>query len=275
MKTSAKLVLVLLTISASYINAQLREFVIKELPKEEKTQVIARQTDEAIVTIHTIVKGLSFTSNTGGIVEQRGSDAEGKYLLFVKPEKQFITVKALGFKEENIRLTSIEPRGNYQFTLQEKIPEMEKGTGKLSIITNPSSADVSIDGIPAGKSPYNSPQITVGSKLIGLSLLGYRDTTLVINVEKDKNISRVINLLPQFDVVKYNYGITSIVPLGGLIGRAALEYTENSVIIKYDLNGAPDEDYEVSLVMKSKTDSKIEHTPKFISGDIGEGKFYG
>ncbi|MBU0560322.1 MAG: hypothetical protein KKG93_12210, partial [Bacteroidetes bacterium] len=32
---------------------------------------------------------------------------------------------------------------------------------------------------------------------------------------------------------------------------------------------------EVSLVMKSKTDSKIKHTPKFISGDIGEGKFYG
>ncbi|MFH2029513.1 MAG: hypothetical protein ABIJ40_02660 [Bacteroidota bacterium] len=54
-----------------------------------------------------------------------------------------------------------------------------------------------------------------------------------------------------------------------------MRITEKLVIIRYDLNGAPDEDYEVSLVMKSKTDSKIEHTPKFISGDIGEGKFYG
>ncbi len=53
------------------------------------------------------------------------------------------------------------------------------------------------------------------------------------------------------------------------------EVTGKQIVITYDLLGAADTEYDVTIMLKRRQVSVFEYTPKSIIGDFGQGKFSG
>jgi hypothetical protein len=53
------------------------------------------------------------------------------------------------------------------------------------------------------------------------------------------------------------------------------ELQGDNIVIYYDLDADPDEEYEVQVFLLRESDQSFKYVPKFVSGDVGEGKFAG
>lgn len=60
------------------------------------------------------------------------------------------------------------------------------GTGTLSVVTNPSGAQVFVDDVMRGLSPANLPGILAGQHTLRLEKSGYRNMTVPVNIEAGK-----------------------------------------------------------------------------------------
>jgi hypothetical protein len=50
---------------------------------------------------------------------------------------------------------------------------------------------------------------------------------------------------------------------------------DGDVVITYDLNGPPDAEYTLKIILKRRSNNNFQYKPKNISGDIGKGLFSG
>jgi hypothetical protein len=72
--------------------------------------------------------------------------------------------------------------------------DLPRNTGSLKIVTDPDEATVSIDGKPGLKAPTLLDKIDTGFHSIIVSMGGYADTAFEVHIEKDKEVSSVIEL---------------------------------------------------------------------------------
>ena len=72
-------------------------------------------------------------------------------------------------------------------------------------------------------------------------------------------ISMKLTLLAQDPIVKNSY----------------FEPQGDNIVIYYDLEADPEEEYEVKLFLLRESENKFIYAPQYVSGDIGEGKFAG
>jgi len=131
-----------LLLFSSEFSAQLKEFAIKETQPSGSVPVLVNFPGHAAVIIYSSVENISFESNTGGIIEVKSES--GKYLLVINAERQFITLKCRGFREEKISIPRLSPRDVRYYTVEAKLVQNQKLPVNFSV--TPAGALIYING---------------------------------------------------------------------------------------------------------------------------------
>ncbi len=73
-------------------------------------------------------------------------------------------------------------------------------------------------------------------------------------------------------IISANFTLLAQEPV---VKNSFFELQGDNVVIYYDLEADPEEEYEVQIFLLSEEDKTFKYTPEFVSGDVGEGKFAG
>jgi len=173
--------LVLLSIS---LHAQLKEFEIKEMKPPASTPLFVSNPDNAVLVIYSSMKNLSFDSNTGGIDGSRYE--ENRYIIFLKTERQFISVKAPNFIEGRISVPKLESKQALYFTAEERAT----GGAEISVMieVTPSDALIYLNEKLLGSSGTYSLQ--EGVYTLRMEKQGYQSLVTDIEVNKQNILFR-------------------------------------------------------------------------------------
>jgi hypothetical protein len=170
---------------------QLKEFEIKEVKAPAGIPVFIDYPDYAAVYIFSSLGNLSISSNLG-LIADKSTPKEGKYLLIVRLDRQILTVKAPGFKEGKISLPKMAQRDRKFYQVEELITE-----GTLVINSIPDGAEVLLNGTQYGYTPYTGI-LTRGDYEMVLKKDMYHDKIEQIIVEPDTTMSYTFRLKPHF-----------------------------------------------------------------------------
>ena len=192
MKLSGKILMfsgiVLLMVNAF---GQLKEFEIKEVKAPAGIPVFIDYPDYAAVYIFSSLSNLSISSNLG-LIADKSTPKEGKYLLIVRLDRQILTVKSPGFKEGKISLPKMAQRDRKFYQVEELITE-----GTLVINSIPEGAEVLLNGTQYGYTPYTGI-LTRGDYEMVLKKDMYHDKIEQIIVEPDTTMTYTFRLKPHF-----------------------------------------------------------------------------
>ena len=168
------------------LHAQLKEFMVSEMPRPEVAvvQANAQYPDDALVLIYSDIDGLEFRSSLNKLDKQSYNAASGRYELLLAPLKQIIFVAKSGFIEHKVTTLNPKPKDVYYFKVENAPQNYTGKKGSLSIITQPSGADIYIMGIKAAsKTPFITDQLNIGKIEVSLKKHKYDeiDTSVIIN----------------------------------------------------------------------------------------------
>lgn len=159
----------------------LKEFDLKEM-SEQQIPIFIDHPNEAAIVIYSAIPGLIFKSSTGGIVSQESEVT--KTTLFIRPEKQVITIQAPDFQEMKFSSELISPKSTKFYRLNSKETNYRPDKGSVVINTVPAGAQLRIDGFPdfSQFTPFELKDYEARTYRIFLELPNYitLDTTLVI-----------------------------------------------------------------------------------------------
>ncbi|MBN2544239.1 MAG: trypsin-like peptidase domain-containing protein [Spirochaetes bacterium] len=179
------------------------------------------------------------------------------------------------------------------------VPLMKKITGSLSIKSTPEKADIYIDNVLVGKTPYEADKIEGGEKKIIIKLDGYVQIEKTVTVENFKKTSFAVKLEKAYKLsfkeelpndaeiiltsgkdktLKYKKGDTLLISSG----KWSVQVNSIAIISKKINIEVKESDYEItetfeyitsSLVLKSlKTGSKIFINGKDYTDKVKEEK---
>ncbi|MCA0447287.1 MAG: PEGA domain-containing protein [Bacteroidetes bacterium] len=142
------LFLSLLLLPALLFSQTLREFDLQEM-SEQQIPVFVDHPNEAALVIYTAINGFTIESNTAGIVKIE-SEAT-KVTVFLKPERQILTLKAPGFIEKKLSMENLSAKQTkfYRLNGSEDVYQPENGYAKIN--TDPAGCQLLITGIPGFK----------------------------------------------------------------------------------------------------------------------------
>lgn len=91
-----------------------------------------------------------------------------------------------------------------------------QGVGRLSISTNPSGADVFVDGIQIGKTPIVEYQLTVGRHNLKATLNGYLDYDETLDVKNGvhERLSPMLAESKTRKMAEIGFGVSYLLPIG-------------------------------------------------------------
>ena len=181
--------LVILLIGQAF--GQLKEFDIQEVKAPAGIPVFIDYPDYAAVYIFSSLGNLSISSNLG-LIADKSTPKEGKYLVIVRLDRQILTVKAPGFKEGKIRLPKMAQRDRKFFQVEELITE-----GTLVIHSIPEGAEILLNGTQYGFTPYEGLLLEGDYEMV-LKQDMYHDKVEQIKVEPDTTMSYTFRLKPKF-----------------------------------------------------------------------------
>jgi len=121
---------------------QLKEFSIREEKAPPNPPVFVNNTEEAVLIIYSVIEGISFESNTDGLVDVKSE--QEKYTLLIRPERQYIRVKCRGYLEERISVPKLNPREVLYFQIGTKGADL--ALIPVNIVTSPPGAQIYING---------------------------------------------------------------------------------------------------------------------------------
>lgn len=275
MKNAIKYLFFIFFLSSAVL-AQLKEFEI--IPEEPPAMppVFPTYSKKAAIIIHSSISTLKFVSNTGGIVANLSRPNEGKYILIVEPENQYITVKTSGFREAKFPITGLRPRDALYYTIEQK-QEVITAQGRLVLNSIPNGANYQVAGFPiSGTTPADFP-IAMGRYKIIFSKPGYKEKAIIVEVGKGEVVTKTVELELGLEIIQNAVltQISEIKTIGGLINGAKVEIQPDALVIVYNLSGSPKDEYEVTLKIKSRVNKDYVYEPQLLSGDVGEGSFAG
>jgi uncharacterized protein (TIGR02145 family) len=180
--------------------AQLKEFEITSLPKPEISLVQANTEfgEDALIIIYSSLTNLNFRSSMGLIDKQSYNPQSNRYEVLVRPIKQILLVYSNGFMEGTISTINPNPKDVFYFKVEEKktIVFNKTAPGTLTINSNPTGANISLNGIPiATKTPF-AGNLNPGPTSIQLSKTKYQTFDTVMNVQSSINEVLTVNLKP-------------------------------------------------------------------------------
>lgn len=147
---------------------------------------------------------------------------------------------------------------------------LKRKLGNLKVITYPSKANIKM---MLGDSVINNwegdkliSNVPTGDYQIQCVMTGYETQTKTINIKA--------NVITQENIQLIRNSFPSIVSNNEKIKDLRVEQSGQDLVIYYNLDGEPDDDYEIKLLLVNKN-SGILYEPKSFTGNIGKGKFAG
>ncbi|NLO44867.1 MAG: PEGA domain-containing protein [Candidatus Cloacimonetes bacterium] len=183
------------------LSAQLKEFEVKESTAPAGIALVMDHPDCAQLVIHSQIVGLRFESNMAGIREQRHLPREDKYLVFITPVRQIITVKANGFIENQLGAAfELNAKERKYFVINERIGVVGSGKGSITLDSVPSGALIQIDGLPSfrERTPYRFRDYLAMNYALTLSLEGYDEVHYQLQILPDQEGNETLNLKANF-----------------------------------------------------------------------------
>ncbi|BFN37550.1 PEGA domain-containing protein [Fidelibacter multiformis] len=181
----------LILLSVIPLSGQLKEFEIKEVEAPPGIPVFIDYPENAAVYIFSSMNNLDISSNLG-LVADKSTPREGKYLLIVRLNRQILTVKAPGFKEGKIPLPAMGQRERKFYQVEELITD-----GTLMINSIPEGAEVLLNGTQYGFTPYEGI-LPEGDYEMILRKEMYHDKIDQIVVEPADTMMYTFRLTPKF-----------------------------------------------------------------------------
>lgn len=181
--------------------AQLKEFEIREIPAPPGIALTIEHPDCAQLIIHSTIVGLSFESNMAGIREQRHIAKEDKYLVFILPQRQIISVKASGFIEAQLGAAfTLGAKERKYFSIADKVINSGSDKGSFVLSSVPSGAQIIIDGFPGfrEKTPYRFDDYMAMTYAVTLKLHGYEDYRYSMQISSNRQGSATLELKSAF-----------------------------------------------------------------------------
>ena len=192
--------LIVSIIFTSKLYAQLKEFEISPLPKPEISLVQANTefVEDALIIIYSSLTNLNFRSSMGMIDKQSYNPQSNRYEILVRPVKQILLVYSNGFMEGTISTINPKSKDVFYFKVEEKktIVFNKTAPGTLTINSNPTGANISLNGIPiATKTPFTG-NLNPGPTSIQLSKTKFLTFDTLMNIESSINEVLTVNLKP-------------------------------------------------------------------------------
>ena len=182
MKKTIKISLIFSLLIPTFLSAQsLKDFDLQEI-SEQQIPLFVEHPNEAAYIFYSAISGLTVESNTGGVVAIKQEAT--KLTVFLKPERQILTIKSNGFIEKKIVVESVSAKQAKFFKLNSTEKNLKPDKGSVVINSVPTGALVTIDGIPDLKwfTPFELKDYEAKNYRIKLVLKNYTtlDTNLVI-----------------------------------------------------------------------------------------------
>lgn len=258
---------------------QLKEFEIRQSEAPGALAVIQRDfPNSACLCVYSSIPNLSYESNMDGIEGDKSSPVEGKYLIYLKPIRQIITIKAIGYKESYIQIPAgLKAKESIYYLIEPKAASMKTEKGTFILNSFPAGADIRIDGIPTfqEKTPYTFESFAAMTYKVTISKTRYEMAETTITIDKDKPLSKTVELKPSWAELKITsqpagstvllnqkqVGITPFEISGILAGLYPGEY-------RLELRPASEFYEPISQTLSLKAGDKIDLNPvhKDISG---------
>jgi hypothetical protein len=181
-----------------------------------------------------------------------------------------IKIKKDGYADvdETFSITSGQ-RTEKSYTLSESI-------GWLNLTVTPSDAMVKllkgseiVQTWTGGQTGY---EIKPGKYTMEVAKTDYlkqsKEITITAGIVNDVAINLEAQKIPGFQK-------NEIVAEASLVRNARIEENKSNYVIRYDLNGDIEKEYEVKIYLMDKGNTKYEYELKLVKGDVGTGKFGG
>jgi uncharacterized protein (TIGR02145 family) len=140
------------------VQAQLKEFEVGEMPRPDVAVVQAniQFPEDACIFIYSSIRGLNFRSSLDAIDKVNFNAVANRYEILVKPLRQMVFVYHSDFMEKKIETINPNPKDVLYYKVEDKRQEVvSTEPGTLKITTEPSGADIFINGIKtADKTPF-------------------------------------------------------------------------------------------------------------------------
>ncbi|MBN8706626.1 MAG: PEGA domain-containing protein [Bacteroidetes bacterium] len=182
---------------------ELRQFKVKEEPRPSSIPVFTQFPKDAAVIIYSSNSGLSFESNTDGIIANKSVEGENKYVLILRTETQTLTVKSPGFMETKLKIQRMQAKDVKYYSIESTARSFDPEKGDLVLRTVPAGAKILIDSLPDFDhyTPFSLNNFEAKSYNIKLIKDDY-DTVLVkIDIKKGEKISKIVELTPRFGLL--------------------------------------------------------------------------
>lgn len=203
MKRIFILSLMLFYFSAMTFAQELRQFKVKEEPRPASIPVFTQFPKDAAVIIYSSISGLSFESNTDGILANKSVEGENKYVLILRTETQTLTVKSPGFMEAKLKIQRMQAKDVKYYSIESSARSFDPDKGDLVLRTVPAGAKIVIDSLPDFDhyTPYSLNNFEAKTYKIRLVKEDY-DTVLVkVEIKKGEKISKIVELTPHFGLL--------------------------------------------------------------------------
>jgi hypothetical protein len=185
---------------APSLKAQLKNFEVSEMPRPDVPIVQAnlKFPDDALIIVYSSFDNLSFRSSIVAVDKQYYNAQANRYEILVKPIKQMIFISASDFMEQKLGTINPKPKEDYYYKVEEQKTELVNQTapGTLTINSNPSGANISLNGISiTNKTPFTG-ELNPGSTRVQLSKTKYQTFDTLISVRSSINELLAVNLMP-------------------------------------------------------------------------------
>jgi hypothetical protein len=156
--------------------------------------------DYAAVYVESTISGLSIDSNMG-IVADLSNPQDGVYRVIIDPIRQSLYFRAPGYREYRLNTGVLQERQVLQLNA-EPLDRSITETGDLLIRSEPSGAEVTLDGIPGSfTTPHSFTGILAQTYNATLELEDYETEQIRVSVDPLRPTIRDVVLTPKFGLL--------------------------------------------------------------------------
>ena len=219
----------ILMIFSFLITAQtLKEFDLQEI-SEQQIPLFVDHPNEAAYIFYTAINGLTVVSSTGGVVSSQQEAT--KLTIFLRPERQVLTIKAPGFIEKKIAVESVSAKQAKFFRLNPKEEKYVSEKGSYLISTVPDGCLLKIEGNPDFKqfTPFELKDYEARKYKISISKPGFYPLDTLIEIRPEMRQSSLYKIRSQFGILSIKAPLNVTVKINNQPVEVGQEYVNQKL----------------------------------------------
>jgi len=181
---------------------------------EQQIPVFIDHANEAAVIFYTAINGFTIESSTGGVVNIQSETS--KVSVFLKPERQVLTLKAPGFIEKKLAIDNLSAKQAKFYRVNERENTYTTETGFFKVQTQPDGAMLKIEGIPTFKqwTPFELKDFEAKKYRLFLTKPDYYPLDTLIEIRPGMKQSGLFELRSMYGTLSLRTALPVKVKLG-------------------------------------------------------------